>query len=758
MPDVSIMVSAQDNFSTAINRMQQAVKPFTRDVDGLQQTLDQLNANRVSLQVDVTDASRALKTAQREYQNLAKEAERAQDAMDNAATPEERNTAAQRLTELNTALGQSQTRVQSAQMQYNQLRDNLGAVSRQAQRTQRDIENLSREEVNRNRINQQQQQDEPDPTPTLEPTPEPTRWQVMQQGFNRLAEAGAVQMVGDAVTDIANTFVSSAYGTTGSTLFSSALSGATSGAAIGTAIAPGVGTAVGALAGGAIGLIQGGTQVYEQKDEAFKSYVQESTENALAKQTEMLSTGSAIAAQRETDQISFNTLFGSEDIASKFLSDLQIMAARTPFEYDDLTGLAKILNASGYDENHILPTLEIIGDAGAALGMSMDKMETVATMIGRMNTTGKTSLEYINPLQENGIDAVGALANHYEVSKEDIYEMISDGEIAGEEAARVLLRAMVDSFAGATKTQSQTMSGLQSTLEDANAELMNAAGAAYNDARKPDMQKQIDFFSGETGEEMKQAYALMGEWQAELENTKNEIYRDTMTGVMKGVIPDFDNPELEAQIQDMANRYAELSAQAETGTEEQRREARAEMGSLLAEAEVLAQNVYMESEGKDLAIAAELGLIENVQASSTGAWENAGWQSGQAYTRGLASAIRQFSPSTEDTTPTLTQLGSTGGGTLGGGYISSRGTSTGSSNAFGLNRVPYDDYPALLHEGERVLTASQAREQDAGKAPASGGQIVITGNSFSVRDDSDIQKIAAELLHQIRLAQITRKP
>lgn len=748
MPDVSIMVSAQDNFSTAINRMQQAVKPFTRDVDGLQQTLDQLNANRVSLQVDVTDASRALKNAQREYQNLAKEAQRAQDAMDNAATPEERNTAAQRLTELNTALGQSQTRVQSAQMQYNQLRDNLGAVSRQAQRTQRDIENLSRGEENRNRLNQQQQQDQ-DPA-------QPSRWQTLQQGFNRLAEAGAVQMVGDAVTDIANTFVSSAYGTTGSTLFSSTLGGATSGAAIGTAIAPGVGTAVGALAGGAIGLIQGGTQVFEQKDEAFKSYVQESTENALAKQAEMLSTGSAIAAQRETDQISFNTLFGSEDIASKFLSDLRTTAARTPFEYNDLTGMSKILSTYGYDENHILPTLEIVGDAGAALGMAAQDMNEVSTAIGRMNATGKTSLEYINPLQERGIDAVGALAENYGVSKGDIYEMISDGEIAGEEAARVILRSMADSFAGAMQNQSQTMSGLQSTLEDANAELANAAGAAYNEARKPDMQKQIDFFSGETGEEMKQAYALMGEWQAELENTKNEIYRETMTGVMKGVIPDFDNPELEAQIQDMANRYAELSAQAETGTEEQRREARAEMGSLLAEAEVLAQNVYMESEGKDLSIAAELGLIENVQASSTGAWENAGWQSGQAYTRGLASAIRQFSPSTEDTTPTLTQSGSTGGGTLGGEYIPSRGTSTGA--AFGLNRVPYDDYPVLLHEGERVLTASQAREQDAGKAPASGGQIVITGNSFSVRDDSDIQKIAAELLHQIRLAQITRKP
>lgn len=744
MPDVSIMVSAQDNFSTAINRMQQAVKPFTRDVDGLQQTLDQLNANRVSLQVDVTDASRALKNAQREYQNLAKEAERAQDAMDNAATPAERDSAAQRLTELNTALGQSQTRVQSAQMQYNQLRDNLGAVSRQAQRTQRDIENLSRGEENRSRLNQQQQQNQ-DQDPA-----QPSRWQTLQQGFNRLAEAGAVQMVGDAVTDIANTFVSSAYGSTGSTLFSSALSGATSGAAIGTAIAPGVGTAVGALAGGAIGLIQGGTQVFEQKDEAFKSYVQESTENALAKQTEMLSTGSAIAAQRETDQISFNTLFGSPDIASKFLSDLRIVAARTPFEYNDLTGMSKILSTYGYDENHILPTLEIVGDAGAALGMSAQDMNEVSTAIGRMNASGKTTLEYVNPLQERGIDAVGALAENYGVSKGDIYEMISDGEIAGEEAARVILRAMADSFAGAMQNQSQTMSGLESTLEDANAELANAAGAAYNEARKPDMQKQIDFFSGETGEEMKQAYALMGEWQAELENTKNEIYRETMTGVMEGVIPDFDNPELEAQIQDMANRYAELSAQAESGNEEERREARAQMGALLAEAEVMAQNAYMESEGKDLEIAAKLGLIENVQASSTGAWENAGWLDGQAYTRGFVSAISQSAVQTE--TPNLVQAGTTNNVTQSGSYLPGRGY------AFGLDRVPYDDYPALLHEGERVLTASQAREQDAGKAPASGGQIVITGNSFSVRDDTDVQKIAAELLHQIRLAQITRKP
>ena len=748
MPDVSIMVTAQDNFSTAINRMQQAVRPFERDINGLQQTLDQLNANRVSLQVDVTDASRALKTAQREYASLARAAEEAQQAMDEAATPEEQVSAARRLEAANDALGRSQTRVETAQMQYNQLRDNLGAVSRQAQRTQRDIENLARSDENRSRATRQTETPEQN-EPTPEPTPEPSRWQTLQQGFNRLAEAGAVQMVGDAVTDIANTFVSSAYGATGSTLFSSALSGATSGAAIGTAIAPGIGTAVGALAGGAIGLIQGGTQVYEQKDEAFKSYVQESTENALAQQAELLSSGSAIAAQRETDQISFNTLFGSADIASQFLSELRTVAARTPFEYNDLTGMSKILNTYGYDENHILPTLEIIGDAGAALGMAVQDMNEVSTNIGRMNATGKTSLEYINPLQERGIDAVGALAQNYGVSKGDIYDMISKGEIAGQDAARVILRAMADSFAGAMQNQSQTMSGLQSTLEDANAELANAMGEGYNMARKEGLQEQIDFLSGETGQQMQDAYAKIGEWKAALENSKEEMQRDIMQAVMDGGPLQMDYGEsqadIEAAVQEMQQQYAEAMA---AGGEE----GGAQAGQVLARAQTLAISAYNASEGAQIALESELALAGQIRddSASNSAFYNAGYRKGQEYSRGLAASMRAAPTLNVGDTATTGAAASTGLG-KGSTYLTG-----GDSHAFGLDRVPYDNYPALLHEGERVLTASQAREQDAGVS--SGSQVVITGNSFSLREESDISKIAAELLHQIRLAQIRRKP
>lgn len=750
MPDVSIMVSAQDNFSATIHRMQQAVNPFERSLTGLQEVLDQLNANRVQLQVDATDANRVLREAQREYRNLARAAEEAQEAMENATTPEEQISASQRLTEVNEALGRSQERVADAQAQYNQVRDNLSAVSREAQRTQRDMINLSRTDEQNNRRDN-------DPNDPNAPSQPRSGWEVMREGINRMAEAGAVQLVGDAITDIAETFAASAYGSAGSNLFSGALGGASSGAAVGTAIAPGVGTVVGALAGGAIGLIQGSTQNYREKDEYFKGYVQESTEAALARQNEMLERGSAIASQREIDRISFNTLFQDKDIAGKFLEDLTKTAARTPFEYNDLTAMSKVIQTYGYDENHILPTLNILGDTGAALGMGTDDMVALATSIGRMNATGKTALEYINPLQERGVDAVGALADHYKVSTGDVYDMISDGEIAGQEAARIILRAMADSFGGAMVEQSQTMSGLESTLEDANAELANAMGAGYNMARKPDMQQQIDFLSGENGEEMKEAYGLIGEWKAELENTKNEIYRDTMSAVMGGAIPDFEDPEITARIQELASEYSTLAQQAETGSEEERKEARSQMGRIMAEAEVLAHNAYLLEEGTELEIQGQLELIQNVQASSLQAWENAGYRLGEAYSHGRASAMKNpftISP------PTITASSTTSVGEVKskpssthGDFIPSRGVSTG---AYGWHRIPYDEFPALLHEGERVLTANQARQLDAGGSVAA--PVSVTVQNMQVREQADIDRVAQALYEQIRIAQATRKP
>jgi hypothetical protein len=66
----------------------------------------------------------------------------------------------------------------------------------------------------------------------------------------------------------------------------------------------------------------------------------------------------------------------------------------------------------------------------------------------------------------------------------------------------------------------------------------------------------------------------------------------------------------------------------------------------------------------------------------------------------------------------------------------------------GLNRVPYDGYQARLHKGERVLTRSEAKDLDSGI----GSGVTVTGNTFIVRQDSDIDAIADALFSKLSAA------
>lgn len=64
----------------------------------------------------------------------------------------------------------------------------------------------------------------------------------------------------------------------------------------------------------------------------------------------------------------------------------------------------------------------------------------------------------------------------------------------------------------------------------------------------------------------------------------------------------------------------------------------------------------------------------------------------------------------------------------------------------GLSYVPFDGYNARLHKGERVLTEKENKAYTAGLgAMDNGPKVTITGNTFNVRDDSDIEKIAQKL-------------
>lgn len=656
MPDVSIAIKATDRFSDAMKTMKDSADKFDKSIVGMQSRLNSLNRNKATLKVDTDRARTELRSAEKQF----------------AATGD----------------AISKLALQEKQLTFENARRNLSLVSKEAANVEKQMLKAG------NALSK------------AENTAGNKSFSV------DLIKALAIGGIGDSAKQVlyqgANILVGSMLGDEAGNIFSNALSTATTGASAGFMLGGPVGAAIGAAAGGLVGVASGSVQNWSKKDDAFKSYVQNAVEGQLDEQTTSLTSGSALAASRETDQISFATLFKGEDKAKQYLADLVQMANTTPFLYDDLTAMSKTLATYRYDENSILPVLQTIGDTGAALGHSTSDMNAVATAIGRMKSSNKTTLEYLNILNDRGIGAVGMLANAYGVDQGEVYSMISKGQIAGQDAARIILDALTDSFAGSMERQSKTFSGITSTIEGLRQELDNAMGEGYNETRMAGLQAEREWLEGDSGQEMQEAYQAIGAWKASLENAKEQYIRDAVNEAMG------------------SDAYKTAEAEGDA----------AEMGRIIMKAKIDGMNQYNANEGKDEVLAQELSLIDSVRedTSLNDSYWDAGYTLGQSFSKGRAAGM--MGSGNGETSASASPSRMLQGVTL----------PSGSSYAVGIDYVPYDNFPALLHQGERVQTAEEAR------SGGSGTSIQIVMNGTVIREDADVERVASALLERMELA------
>ena len=215
MPETSIVVTLNDRYSETAKKLSQVTKAFSKDAEGLEQRLYALNKNKYTLKLDAQKARQELKEAEKQFAATGKEA----DGL----------------------------KMELAQANYDNIVRNLKAVTSAAGDTERAIsKTMNRASESSNAKN---------------------------SILTAIAASGASKMLGDTALNVGNTLVGSAFGSKIGSLASSTLSSIASGAALGSAVAPGIGTAIGAAVGAGVGLINGATQAFEQRDDAFKSYV-----------------------------------------------------------------------------------------------------------------------------------------------------------------------------------------------------------------------------------------------------------------------------------------------------------------------------------------------------------------------------------------------------------------------------------------------------------------------------------------------------
>lgn len=657
MPEASIVIKSTDRYSDAVKSMAKTTRAFTKDVDSLEEGLYALNKNKYTLKLDVKKAQQALKEAEKQFEKTG-------DAADGL-------------------------KMELAQANYDNAVRNLNVVAKAARDTEKEISKLENRSGSGGGGG--------------------------AANFGKsIVQALAISGISDSAKQLlsqgATTLAGSAFGSEGGMLISNALSMATSGASAGFMVAGPVGALIGAGFGSLVGLGSGALQSYESRDSSFKSYVQEAVQGQLDEQADSLTAGSALAASRETDQISFATLFKGEDKAKQYLADLVQMANTTPFLYDDLTAMSKTLATYGYDDTSILPVLQTIGDAGAALGQSTSDMNAVATAIGRMKSSNKTTLEYLNILNDRGIGAVGMLADAYGVDQGTVYSMISKGKIAGQDAARIILDALTESFSGSMEAQSKTFSGITSTIEGLQQELDNAMGEGYNAARMQGLEAQKDWLGGESGQDMQEAYKAIGAWKASLENAREQYIRDAVNAAMS------------------SEEYKTAEAEGDA----------AEMGRIIMKAKIDGMNEYNANEGKDEVLAQELSLIDSVRGDTAlnDSYWDAGYTLGQEFSKGRAAGMAGFYVIT-DSSDSYTAPSE----------VPRSAVYAGGRYATGIDYVPYDNFPALLHQGERVQTAVEARSEKNG---VGGVQIIMNGTV--IREDADIDRVAQALLQRMEMA------
>ena len=666
--NVSLVLSAKDNLTAPLSKASKSFDQLQRDADKTKAKINELNRQKFSMKIDVDSAKKELRAAEKALDDTKEAAERLEKAKYNYVN-------------LQMELRGITDEAKSAQKQLNSLNSDIQRAENRAGGIGGNAGVSSGQSI-----------------------------------LSTLGQAGATQMIGNLLSQAANTYVSSAFGSAAGNLFSSTLGGATSGAAIGTAIAPGIGTAIGAGIGSIVGFAEGKIQEFADKDEYFKSMV---SEQYYATQEEMqnsLTGGTATASSREVTNLAFKTLMGgSSRKANAWLNELQDFASVTPFGFTDLTSMSKALMSYGIGTDEQMYWMNSIGDAGSALGLSGSDLTNVSTYLGRMNSTDKVTLEYLNPLIERGVPAIEYLAENLsekygkEYTAADIYDLISEGGLSGADASRVIVAGMGEQYGGAMEEIAGTYHGLMSTLADEQEQLNAAMGEGYINARKSALEEQIDYLSGETGDGMKEMYSLIGEYQASLENEKERAVREAME-----------------RVQD-SDAYQEALLYGDG----------AEMGRLLAEAKANAEAEYTKSKAYQSMVETQEKTINDVQLALADSYWESGYELGKKFNEGILAAQQESdylsyynSLSETDKQKFYPDVY----------YEGQR------NYAFGLSYVPYDGYPAVLHEGERVLTASQNR------AYGEGVQVTVTGNNFTVREEADIDRIAEALARKVREA------
>lgn len=170
-------------------------------------------------------------------------------------------------------------------------------------------------------------------------------------------------------------------------------------------------------------------------------------------------------ADYERSMTSFDVLLGSAEKAETLMKQIQDFSAKTPLKNEDVQQATQLLLSYGVSADEVMDKLRQLGDISQG---NAEKLQRVSLAYGQMLAKGKVTGEELRQMTEAGVPLVEELSKVLNISTSELTGMIEKGQVGIPELNKALenMTSQGGKFYGMLEKQSQTMSGMLSTLTD----------------------------------------------------------------------------------------------------------------------------------------------------------------------------------------------------------------------------------------------------------------------------------------------------
>jgi tape measure domain-containing protein len=176
--------------------------------------------------------------------------------------------------------------------------------------------------------------------------------------------------------------------------------------------------------------------------------------------------GIQTAASMEQANIAFTSLLGSGQKSQAFLAKLSTFAAATPFELPGLIDASRQLIGVGQSADSVIPTLTAFGDASGALGLSQDNFNHIMMATTQAMSAGTLHAGDLLQMTEAGLPVWKLMSEALGKPVSELKKLSEQGKLLTKDVMPKLQAQMEKDYGGSMAKQSQTLTGLWSTLMD----------------------------------------------------------------------------------------------------------------------------------------------------------------------------------------------------------------------------------------------------------------------------------------------------